>query len=295
MAISAAQVKELRERTGAGMMDCKKMLTETNGDMEAAIDLMRQSGAAKADKKAGRIAAEGRVVVVLNDDKKEGAIVEVNSETDFVAKDSNFIEFAEAVAATALADKPADVAALSELPLASGETISEVRTALVGKIGENIKVRRFELLTADADSEISFYQHGEKIGVAVVLKGGNDELGKDIAMHVAASRPVCVSEAEVPAEVLEREKAILIAQAQESGKPMEIIEKMIQGRLRKYLAEITLLGQAFVKDSDQTVEQLLKASGAEVISFVRYEVGEGIEKVEEDFAAEVMAQINQTG
>ena len=295
MAISAAQVKELRQRTGAGMMDCKKMLTETDGDMEAAIDLMRKSGAAKADKKAGRIAAEGRVVIVLSDDKKEGAIVEVNSETDFVAKDSNFIEFAEAVAATTLADKPADVAALSELPLASGETITEVRTSLVGKIGENIKVRRFELLTADADSEISFYQHGEKIGVAVVLKNGNDALGKDIAMHIAASRPVCVSEAEVPAEVLEREKAILIAQAQESGKPMEIIEKMIQGRLRKYLAEITLLGQAFVKDADQTVEQLLKASGAEVTSFVRFEVGEGIEKVEEDFAAEVMAQVNQAG
>ena len=295
MAISAAQVKELRQRTGAGMMDCKKMLTETDGDMEAAIDLMRKSGAAKADKKAGRIAAEGRVVIVLSDDKKEGAIVEVNSETDFVAKDSNFIEFAEAVAATTLADKPADVAALSELPLASGETITEVRTSLVGKIGENIKVRRFELLTADADSEISYYQHGEKIGVAVVLKNGNDALGKDIAMHIAASRPVCVSEAEVPAEVLEREKAILIAQAQESGKPMEIIEKMIQGRLRKYLAEITLLGQAFVKDADQTVEQLLKASGAEVTSFVRFEVGEGIEKVEEDFAAEVMAQVNQAG
>ncbi|PWQ98100.1 translation elongation factor Ts [Leucothrix arctica] len=295
MAISAAQVKELRQRTGAGMMDCKKMLTETDGDMEAAIDLMRKSGAAKADKKAGRIAAEGRVVIVLSDDKKEGAIVEVNSETDFVAKDSNFIEFAEEVAATTLADKPADVAALSELPLASGETITEVRTTLVGKIGENIKVRRFELLAADADSEISFYQHGEKIGVAVVLKNGNDALGKDIAMHIAASRPVCVSEAEVPAEVLEREKAILIAQAQESGKPMEIIEKMIQGRLRKYLAEITLLGQAFVKDADQTVEQLLKASGAEVTSFVRFEVGEGIEKVEEDFAAEVMAQVNQAG
>jgi elongation factor Ts len=294
MAISAAQVKELRERTGAGMMDCKKMLTETNGDMEAAIDLMRQSGAAKADKKAGRIAAEGRVVVVLSDDKKEGAIVEVNSETDFVAKDSNFIEFAESVAATTLADKPADVAALSELPLASGESIAEVRTGLVAKIGENIKVRRFELLAADADSEISFYQHGEKIGVAVVLKNGTDALGKDIAMHIAASRPVCVSEAEVPADVLEREKAILIAQAQDSGKPMEIIEKMIQGRLRKYLAEITLLGQPFVKDADQTVEQLLKASGAEVISFTRFEVGEGIEKVEEDFAAEVMAQVNQS-
>ncbi|RVU86013.1 elongation factor Ts [Leucothrix sargassi] len=294
MAISAALVKELRERTGAGMMDCKKMLTETNGDMEAAIDLMRKSGAAKADKKAGRIAAEGRVVIVLGDDRKEGAIVEVNSETDFVAKDSNFVEFAEAVAATTLADKPADVAALSELPLASGESIADVRTGLVAKIGENIKVRRFELLNADADSEISLYQHGEKIGVAVVLKNGTDELGKDIAMHIAASRPVCVSEAEVPADVLEREKAILIAQAQESGKPMEIIEKMIQGRLRKYLAEITLLGQSFVKDPDQTVEQLLKASGAEVVSFIRYEVGEGIEKVEEDFAAEVMAQVNQS-
>jgi len=293
MAISAAMVKELRERTGAGMMDCKRMLTETNGDMDAAIDLMRKSGAAKADKKAGRIAAEGRVMISLSDDKKEGAIVEVNCETDFVAKDENFVNFTNAVAAQCLADKPADVAALSDLPLDSGESIGETRENLVAKIGENIQVRRFELLTAaDADAEISYYQHGERIGVSVVLKGGDDALGKDIAMHIAASRPICVSESEVPAEVLEKEKEILVAQAQDSGKPMEIIEKMIQGRMRKYLAEVTLLGQPFVKDADQTVAQLLKAAGAEVVSFTRFEVGEGIEKKTEDFAAEVMAQVN---
>ena len=295
MAISALMVKELRERTGAGMMDCKRMLTETNGDMDAAIDLMRKSGAAKADKKAGRIAAEGRVMIVLTDDKKEGAIVEVNCETDFVAKDENFINFTNAVAAQCLSDKPADVEAQSDLPLDSGESIGEARENLVAKIGENILVRRFELLSAaDADAEISYYQHGEKIGVAVIMKGGDQTLGKDIAMHIAASRPICVSESEVPAEVLEKEKGILIAQAQESGKPMEIIEKMIQGRLRKYLAEVTLLGQAFVKDADQTVEQLLKGAGAEVISFLRYEVGEGIEKKQEDFAAEVMAEVNKS-
>lgn len=296
MAISAAMVKELRERTGAGMMDCKRMLTETNGDMDAAIDLMRKSGAAKADKKAGRIAAEGRVMISLTDDKKEGAIVEVNCETDFVAKDENFINFTNAVAAQCLSDKPADVEALSDLPLDSGESIGETRANLVAKIGENIQVRRFELLTAtDADAEISYYQHGERIGVSVVMKGGDDTLGKDVAMHIAASRPICVSENEVPAEVLEKEKEILIAQAQDSGKPMEIIEKMIQGRMRKYLAEVTLLGQPFVKDVDQTVAQLLKAAGAEVVSFTRYEVGEGIEKKTEDFAAEVMAQVKDAG
>lgn len=295
MAITAAMVKELRERTGAGMMDCKRMLTETDGDMEAAIDLMRKSGAAKADKKAGRIAAEGRVIIVLSDDKKEAAVVEVNCETDFVAKDDNFVNFAEAVAAQTLADKPADVAALSELPLDSGESIGETRNNLIAKIGENIQVRRFELMTAtDADAEINFYQHGERIGVAVVLKGGDEALGKDIAMHIAASRPICVSEAQVPAEVLEKEKEIFIAQAQDSGKPMSIIEKMVEGRMRKYLAEVTLLGQPFVKDSDQTVAQLLKSAGAEVVSFLRYEVGEGIEKKQEDFAAEVMAQVKQS-
>lgn len=293
MAITAAMVKELRERTGAGMMDCKKMLSETDGDMEAAIDLMRKSGAAKADKKAGRVAAEGRVVVAISDDLKEAAVVEVNCETDFVAKDENFVVFANAVAAQTLADKPADVAALSELPLDSGESVSETRTNLVAKIGENIQVRRFELMNT-ADGEIYHYQHGERIGVAIVLQGGDETLGKDLAMHIAASRPICVSENEVPEDVLAKEKEILVAQAQESGKPMEIIEKMIQGRLRKYLAEITLLGQPFVKDGDKTVAQLLKESGATVASFARYEVGEGIEKKQEDFAAEVMAQVNQS-
>lgn len=263
--------------------------------MDAAIDLMRKSGAAKADKKAGRIAAEGRVIIALSEDKKEAAVVEVNCETDFVAKDDNFVGFAEAVAAQVLADKPADVAALSELPLDSGESIAETRNNLVAKIGENIQVRRFQLMTAtDADAEVNFYQHGERIGVAVVLKGGDEALGKDIAMHIAASRPICVSEADVPAEVLEKEKEIFIAQAQDSGKPMSIIEKMVEGRMRKYLAEVTLLGQAFVKDSDQTIAQLLKSAGAEVVSFLRYEVGEGIEKKQEDFAAEVMAQVKQS-
>lgn len=289
MAITATMVKELRERTGAGMMECKKMLTETNGDIEAAIDNMRKSGAAKADKKAGRIAAEGKVIITVSEDKKEASIIEVNCETDFVAIDESFVGFVTAAGATVLADKPADVAALSALPLDSGETVEETRANLVAKIGENMQVRRFELLSSEG--QVCAYNHGVKIGVAVAITGGDEALGKDIAMHIAASRPTCVSEAEVPAELLEKEKEILIAQAQESGKPMEIIEKMIQGRLRKFLSEITLVGQPFIKDPDQTVAQLLKAAGAEVTAFVRYEVGEGIEKKQEDFAAEVMAQV----
>jgi elongation factor Ts len=293
MAITATMVKELRERTGAGMMECKKTLTETNGDMEAAIDMMRKSGAAKADKKAGRVAADGRVVITISDDHKEGSIVEINCETDFVAKDENFINFTNAVGARVLADKPADIAALSALPLESGETVEEVRANLVAKIGENMQVRRFEVISPDA-GEVYAYSHGVRIGVAVAMTGADEALGKDVAMHIAASRPLCVSEADVPAETLAKEKEILIAQAEGSGKPMEIIEKMVEGRMRKYLAEITLLGQAFVKDPDQTVGQLVKAAGAEVISFVRYEVGEGIEKKQEDFAAEVMAQVKGT-
>ena len=289
MAITASMVKELRERTGAGMMDCKKVLTETNGDLEAAIDVMRKSGAAKADKKAGRVAADGRVVITVSEDAKEASIVEVNCETDFVAKDENFINFANAVGARVLADKPADVAALSAMPLDSGETVEEARTNLVAKIGENMQVRRFEILSSE--DTVYAYSHGVRIGVAVAMTGGDEALGKDIAMHIAASRPICVAEADVPEETLAKEKEILIAQAQDSGKPPEIIEKMIGGRIKKYLSEITLLGQAFVKDPDQTVEQLLKASGAEVTGFVRYEVGEGIEKKEEDFAAEVMSQV----
>jgi len=291
MAITASLVKELRERTGAGMMDCKKVLTETNGDMEAAIDLMRKSGAAKADKKAGRIAADGKVVITISDDGKDASVVEINCETDFVAKDESFINFAVAVGARVLADKPADVEALSAMPLESGETVEEVRANLVAKIGENMKVRRFEMISSD-DGQVYSYNHGVRIAVAVALTGGDETLGKDIAMHIAASRPICISEEDVPEETLAKEKEILIAQAEGSGKPMEIIEKMVEGRMRKYLAEITLVGQPFVKDPDQTIGQLLKAAGAEVTAFVRYEVGDGIEKKQEDFAAEVMAQVN---
>jgi len=290
MAITATMVKELRERTGAGMMDCKKMLTETNGDLEAAIDLMRKSGAAKADKKAGRVAADGLVVITVSDDAKEGSIVEVNCETDFVAKDESFVSFSTEVGAGVLADKPADIEALSALPLDSGETVEEVRANLVAKIGENMQVRRFEILSSDAGS-VYAYNHGVRIGVIVAMTGGDEALGKDIAMHIAASRPICVTEADVPEETLAKEKEILIAQAQDSGKPPEIIEKMIMGRMKKYLAEITLVGQPFVKDPDQTIAKLLKAAGAEVTAFIRYEVGEGIEKKQEDFAAEVMAQV----
>lgn len=286
MTISASMVKELRERTGAGMMECKKALTQANGDMEAAIEQMRKSGAAKAVKKAGRVAAEGVIKVALSDDAKEVAIVEVNCETDFVGKDENFLAFSDKIVAAILANKPADIAAL----MGEGEGSLEAdRAALVAKIGENIQVRRFEVKATGGDLFAS-YQHGSRIGVVVDLKGGDANLAKDIAMHIAASRPVCVDESGVPAELIEKEKAIFVAQAEESGKPPEIIEKMIGGRLKKYLGEITLVGQPFVKDSDQTVGKLLKSNGAEVVDFIRFEVGEGIEKKQENFAEEVKAQ-----
>ncbi len=289
MAITAAMVKDLRERTGAGMMECKKALTENGGDIEASIEWMRKNGMAKAEKKAARTAAEGLIGFQLTDDKKTAVMVEVNCETDFVAKNEDFTQFISAVASRILSDRPADVATLNALPLQDGgDSIETVRKALVARIGENIQVRRFEMI--EADTVIGTYSHGGRIGVAVALNGGDEALAKDIAMHVAASRPVCVTEDDVPADVLEKEKGILIDQARQSGKPEEIIEKMIQGRLRKYLAEITLIGQPFVKDPDQTVGKLLKAAGASVQSFSRLEVGEGIEKEESNFAEEVMAQ-----
>ncbi len=289
MAITAAMVKELRERTGAGMMECKKALADTNGDMEAAIDLMRKSGAAKADKKAGRVAAEGRVVVAISDDAKKAAIVEVNSETDFVANDANFVEFANAVAAATLAAQPAGIEDLANLTLASGQTVEESRTALIAKIGENIQVRRFELVDA-GEGHIATYQHGSRIGVVIAMNGGEAETGKHIAMHIAASRPVCVDESGVPAEVVERERNIQIDIAMQSGKPREIAEKMVVGRMKKFLGEITLVGQPFVMNPDQTVGDLLAAQKAAVAQFVRLEVGEGIEKKQENFADEVAAQ-----
>ncbi|SRR5690606_35989551 len=289
MAISAALVKELRDRTGSGMMECKNALTETNGDIEAAIELMRKRGLAKADKKAGRTAAEGLIVVALSDDGRQGAMVEVNCETDFVAGGDDFRDFAQAVGQKVLEADPADLDALNALDL-GGKSVNDTRLELVAKIGENIQVRRFTRFQTDA-GRITSYLHGARIGVMVELEGGSDELGKDIAMHVAASRPICVEEKDVPAEVVEKEREILIAQAEESGKPREIVEKMVQGRISKFLAEMTLVGQPFVKDPDQTVGKLLKGAGAKVTRFARFEVGEGIEKKQENFADEVMAQV----
>ncbi len=288
MSITASMVKELRERTGAGMMECKKALVETGGDIDAAIEFLRKSGQAKADKKASRTAAEGRVVIRTSADGKKAAMVEVNCETDFVASDDNFTRFAEAVAQLALENQPADLGALLAAPL-DGGSVEEVRKGLVAKIGENITVRRFELL--DISGVPGQYLHGNRIGVLVDLEGGSAGLAKDIAMHIAASKPVCVSADQVDPELIEKEKAIFKAQAEESGKPAEIIEKMISGRVNKYLKEITLLGQPFVKNPDETIEKLLGREKAKVVRFVRLEVGEGIEKKSENFAEEVMAQV----
>ena len=289
MAITASLVKELRERTGSGMMECKKALVECDGDIEAAAELMRKSGAAKADKKAGRVAADGAIKVSVSDDGKLAAILEINSETDFVAKDDNFQAFADQVLAAVMSEKPASVEALSALSLSSGQSIEEARQALIAKVGENIQVRRFEIV--ESDQTIASYLHGARIGVLVEASVDAD-MSRDIAMHVAAVKPQFVDEVVVPAEFIEKEKAIFIAQAESSGKPMEIIEKMIQGKMKKYLAEITLMGQPFVKDEDQTVGQLVSKAGGNVSRFIRYEVGEGIEKKVEDFAAEVASQLN---
>ena len=292
MQITASMVKELRERTGSGMMECKKALQEAEGNIDVAIENMRKSGMAKADKKSGRVAAEGRVVIAISDDGKKAAVVEVNCETDFVSGGDDFLSFVSAIAKTALDNQPADIAALSEMTLdGSSETIEEARKAKIVKIGENIQLRRFELRVTE-NGKFGSYLHGARMGVLVEMENGNDDLIKDVAMHIAASNPICVSEADVSAELLEKEKDILRAQALESGKPADIVEKMLAGRIRKYLAEITLLGQAFVKNPDITVETLLSDAGATVITFVRFEVGEGIEKKVENFADEVMAQVN---
>jgi elongation factor Ts len=288
MAVTAAMVKELRERTGAGMMECKKALVETGGDLDAAIEALRKSGLAQADKKASRIAAEGKITMAVADGGKEAVMVEVNCETDFVAKDGNFIAFAEAVAANALNEAPADVDALMATSI-DGASVEEARQALVSKIGENIKVRRF--VRESTEGTLGAYIHGGKIGVMVSISGGDEELARDLAMHVAALNPEFISADDVPADVMAHEKSILVAQAQDSGKPAEIIEKMVSGRLRKHLAGITLLGQPFVKDGDITVAKLLEQKSASVNGFDRLVVGEGIEKKEDNFAEEVMQQV----
>ncbi len=289
MPISASQVKDLRERTGAGMMECKKALVETGGDMEAAVLYLRKSGQAKADKKSGRVAADGRIVIAS--DGREAAIVEVNSETDFVAKDENFAGFAEAVAELVLRENPADVGALSSATLGDGRTVEAARTELVQKVGENISVRRFARL--EAEDHLGRYTHQSRIGVLVSLAGGSAELAQDIAMHVAAANPAYPDEAAVPGEVLDRERRVFAEQAKESGKPDDIVKKMVEGKLAKYLKEITLVGQPFVKDPDQAVGKLLADAGARVVGYVRFELGEGIEKSRENFADEVMAQVNR--
>jgi len=288
MKITAALVKELRERTGAGMMECKKALTESEGDIDAAISAMRKSGQAKAAKKAGRIAGEG--LIVIQQDSNHAAMVEVNCETDFVSKGDDFKDFCDAVATTILRECPGNLETLMAAPLVGGEkNVEEVRKDLIVKIGENINVRRLALMDT---GNLGIYLHGTRIGVLVDMQGSETELSKDIAMHIAASRPLCVSTDQVSAETVDKEREIYAAQAANSGKPVHIVEKMIEGRLRKFLGEVTLLGQPFVKDPDQKVEKLLKAKGATVKHFERFEVGEGIEKKSENFADEVMQQVN---
>jgi elongation factor Ts len=288
MAVTAEAVKLLRERTGAGMMECKKALVETNGDLEAAAELMRKSGLAKADKKAARVAAEGVIVIERSGDGKRAAVVEVNCETDFVAREKDFQAFAAGIAKAVLAQRPASLDALAGLKLDGQGTVDEVRRALIAKIGENIGVRRFEVVEAPA--VVGAYLHGTRIGALVTMKSGDDAVAKDIAMHVAAINPARVSASEVPADEVAKEREILLEQAKNEGKPEAIVAKMVEGRLRKWLNEITLLGQPFVKDPDQSVEKYLKQAGGEVIGFVRFEVGAGIEKKKEDFAEEVRKQ-----
>ena len=291
MAVTAALVKELRERTGLGMMDCKNALVETDGDVELAIENLRKSGQAKAAKKAGRTAAEGAIAVKTSADGKLAIMVEVNSETDFVARDDNFKGFVDLIAARILESRETNIEALMALPTEEGSehSLEYTRERLVQKIGENIQVRRAVLL--EAEGVVGSYLHGGKIGVLAALTGGNEELGKDVAMHVAATNPLVVNPDEVSAELLEKEKEIFAAQAKESGKPEAIIEKMIAGRIKKYLAEVSLVEQAFVKNPDMKVGKLVSDGGAKVDSFIRFEVGEGIEKEVVDFAEEVRAQV----
>ncbi len=289
MAVTAAMVKELRERTGAGMMECKKALVETDGNLETAIEFLRKSGLAQADKKASRVAAEGKIALAMADGGKQAVMVEINCETDFVAKDVNFNAFADAVASNALNEAPADIEALMTTSIGN-DSVEEARQALISKIGENVQVRRF--VRESSEGALGAYVHGGKIGVLVDVSGGDEELARDLAMHIAALNPEYVSADDVPADIIAREKDILVAQAESSGKPPEIIEKMVVGRLRKHLSGITLLGQPFVKDGDITVAKLLEQKSASVNGFDRLAVGEGIEKKEENFADEVMQQVS---
>lgn len=289
--ITASMVKQLREITGLGMMECKKALSKTEGDIKAAEDLLRIRSGARAAKAAGRTTTEGVVSAHVSDDGKTGALVEINCETDFVAKNEDFAAFAKNLARTVVLKNPADLDTLGSTSLASGQAAEEAREGLVMKLGENISIRRFARF--QTQGRLASYLHGSRIGVLVDYSGGDEPLGKDLAMHIAASKPICVTKDQVPVELLERERQIYAAQARETGKPANIVEKMVDGKIAKYIAEITLLGQPFVKDPEQTVEKLLAAKKAGVNAFRMYVVGEGIEKKIGDFAAEVMAQVEQ--
>jgi len=292
MSISAAVVMKLRERTGAGMMECKKFLIATNGDIESAITEMRKAGQAKADKKADRIAAEGIAVIARSLDQKRAVMVEINSETDFAARDQGFTDFANGVAQTALHCSVSSVDELANEKMVNSDlTVEQARQALVAKIGENIKLRRMERMSCDG--VIGAYLHGARIGVLVAVKNGDEALARDIGMHIAASRPLVIDRSQVSADAIENERDIFMAQARESGKPQDIIDKMIEGRISKFVDEVSLLGQAFVKDPSKKISQLLKEKNSEVVSFTRFEVGEGIEKKEDNFVEEVMAQVRE--
>lgn len=286
MDITAQMVKELRERSGAGMMECKKALTQNNGDMDASIEWLRKQGLAKADKKADRVAAEGRIVLAQQDGK--AVLVEVNSETDFVAKDENFLGFAENVAKAALAAR--DIESLKGTPYPTGGTVEEARAAVIAKVGENVQVRR--MVRIDSANTVAGYLHGGRIGVLVEIKGGSADLARGLAMHIAAMNPPHIAEKDVPAEFIAKEKEIELAKMSEKdkSKPAEILEKIISGKINKIINDVTLVGQPYVLDTNESVGNVLKKEGAEVLSFHRLVVGEGIEKVVEDYAAEVMKQ-----
>jgi elongation factor Ts len=294
MEITAGMVKELRERSGAGMMECKKALTENGGNIDTAIEWLRKQGLAKADKKASRVAAEGRIALAQGTNGSGGnaVLVEINSETDFVANDDNFKSFADDVAKTALNSGAKDADALKTAKLASGATVEEGRAAAVAKLGENIQVRR--LVRIDGSNRVGAYVHGGRIGVLVEMKGGSDDLARGVAMHVAAMNPPYISPDHVPTEIVEKEKEIALAQMNEKdrAKPADIQEKMVSGKIRKTLAEISLTGQPYVRDQNVSVGEALKKEGAEVLAFHRIAVGEGIEKVKEDYAAEVAKAMN---
>ena len=296
--ISAALVKELRDKTSAGMMECKKALEATKGDIKLAIEELRKSGKSKVEKRAGRIASEGVVVLLADADSKNAMMVEVNSETDFVGRDESFLAFARAVGDTLWTSKIANLEALASQPLkGQTQTVEDARQALISKVGENVLIRRMvasKPLANPASQTIGVYRHGERIGVIVELDVDNKELAKDLAMHIAASRPLVIAPENVPADLLEKEKEIYAAQAANSGKPKEIIEKMVSGKLKNFVNEVSLVGQPFIKNPDLTVGDMLVKSGAKVLAFYRFEVGEGIEKVEEDFAQAVMSQIQGT-